>query len=360
LLRINNISLFQFRNYQENQYQFTRNIVGFCGLNGSGKTNLLDAIYYLCFTKSYFGRADAQNTKYGKQGFRIQGDFLLGDNSLQVTAVFRENGKKEFGVNDEHYNRFADHIGRFPCVMIAPDDMAIIIQGSEERRKFLDYTLSQLDAGYLRTLIDYNKLLQQRNSLLKQYAESGKLDENLLGIISGQLVAAGNSVYFHRSHFLRTFIPLITERYQTICQSEEKLSITYKSNLESIDFNQLLQQNRARDFAMQRTTQGPHRDDLEFNLNGNSFKNSASQGQKKSLLFALKLGEFEAIKQHKGFAPILLLDDVFEKFDGTRMSNLLEKVCVENDSQVFITDTHCDRLSASLSKLDVPFQIIEL
>lgn len=279
---------------------------------------------------------------------------------MQITSVFRENGKKEFGVNDEHYNRLADHIGKFPCVMIAPDDMAIITQGSEERRKFLDYTLSQLDAGYLRSLIDYNKLLQQRNSLIKQSAENSRLDENLFSIISRQLVAAGNSVYQNRSRFLRTFIPLISERYQAISQSKEKLSITYKSCLESMDFNQLLQQNMARDFALQRTTQGPHRDDLEFNLNGISFKNSASQGQKKSLLFALKLGEFEAIKQQKGLAPILLLDDVFEKLDDTRMSNLLDKVCRENDSQIFITDTHCDRLSASLSKLDVPFQIIKL
>lgn len=321
---------------------------------------MLDAIYYMCFTKSYFGKTDMQNAQQGKQGFRLDGQVTLKDKCHQIACVLRENGKKEFGVNNENYTRFAAHIGKFPCVMIAPDDVAIITQASEERRKFIDYTISQLDATYLQTLIDYNKLLQQRNSLLKQLADTGKIDENLMEVISAQLVAAGNFIYARRSQFLEEFIPVVLNLYYSIAGNEEKLTITYQSHLKSNDFKNILLKNKAKDIALQRTTQGIHRDDLELGLEDCPFKTTASQGQRKCLLFALKLAEFEVLLQHKGFPPLLLLDDIFEKLDETRMKNLLFKVCIENKGQVFITDTHCSRLKEALEQLQVAHEIIAL
>ncbi|PVD53810.1 DNA replication and repair protein RecF [Terrimonas sp.] len=360
MLILDNISLFQFRNYHSGSFSFSKNIIGFCGKNGSGKTNLLDAIYYLCFTKSYFNKPDAQNTSHGKTGFRIEGNLKKSGTPYKVVCVVRENGKKEFSVDGEIYTKFAAHIGRFPCVMIAPDDVAIITEASDERRKFIDYTISQLDLDYLHNLINYNKLLQQRNSLLKQAAEQGKMDETLFQVISAQLIQNGNLIFKKRQEFCRDFIPMIIALYNEIAKSNEKLSINYISNLESNTFENILKENRTKDLALQRTTKGVHRDDLEFKIDGGSFKSLASQGQRKSLLFALKLAEYETLLQHKGFPPLMLLDDIFEKLDEDRMHNLLSRVCVRNQGQIFITDTHCDRLNEALKRLDVQYQLFNL
>lgn len=293
-------------------------------------------------------------------GFRLNGELTLKDQHYEITSVLRENGKKEFSVNRENYTRFSSHIGRFPCVMIAPDDVEVITGTSEERRKFIDYTMAQLDAVYLQNLIHYNKLLQQRNSVLRQRAESGVMDEHLLEVISNQLIGVGNFIYAARKQFLEKFIPVIIDLYYSIAESKEKLTVSYKSHLKSISFKEILIRNKARDFALQRTSQGVHRDDLELYLDGTPFKTNGSQGQRKSLLFALKLAEFEVLKQHTGFPPLLLLDDVFEKLDEDRMKNLLLKVCVANEGQVFITDTHCDRLRQSLEQLQAEFELITL
>lgn len=359
MLRLENISLIQFRNYENVNFSFSKRITGIAGKNGHGKTNLLDAVYYLCFTKSYFGKTDAQNAQYGKKGFRIGGRFTQ-TGHYETTCIVRETGKKEFSVNNEAYSRMAAHIGKFPCVMIAPDDVAIVTEGSEERRKFIDYTLSQMDAAYLQSLIDYNKLLQQRNSLLKQLAEYNRMDEALFQVITNQLTDAGNIIFKKRTAFLAAFIPIATALYKDIAGNDEKLLIRYASGLQNADFSELLQRCQAKDRLLQRTTQGIHRDDLEFELDDLAFKSVASQGQRKSLLFALKLAEFETLLQHKGFAPILLLDDVFEKLDEERMQNLLTKVCVTNKGQVFISDTHNARLKEALEKLSGEYELINL
>ncbi len=360
LLRLQNISLVQFRNYENVQLTFGQRITGIAGKNGCGKTNLLDAIYYLCFTKSYFGKTDAQNARYGTKGFRLAGTFMQGSQACETVCVVRETGKKEFSVNNETYSRMAAHIGRFPCVMIAPDDVAIITAGSEERRKFIDYTISQIDAVYLQTLITYNKLLQQRNSLLKQLAEHGSTDEALLQIISSQLTAAGNIVFNKRTAFLNEFIPVAITLYNDIAGNNERLTVRYTSALQQTSFETILHQNQQKDHLLQRTTQGVHRDDLEFELEGLTFKTVASQGQRKSLLFALKLAEFDMLLRHKGFAPLLLLDDVFEKLDEERMHNLLTRVCINNTGQVLISDTHSGRLRDALQKLTSEYDIIPL
>lgn len=360
MLRLDNISLVQFRNYENVHFSFPRRITGIAGKNGCGKTNLLDAVYYLCFTKSYFGKTDAQNAGYGKKGFRVAGTFMQADKPQETVCVVRETGKKEFSVNNEAYSRMAMHIGKFPCVMIAPDDVAIITEGSEERRKFIDYTISQMDAAYLQTLIDYNKLLQQRNSMLKQLAEHGKIDEALFQVITAQLVEAGNIIFTKRTAFLTEFIPVATALYADIAGRTEKLAVRYASGLQQAGFEVLLQQHQQKDRLLQRTTQGVHRDDLEFELDDLVFKTVASQGQRKSLLFALKLAEFEMLLQHKGFAPVLLLDDVFEKLDEERMHNLLTRVCIANNGQVLISDTHSGRLKEALEKLTGEYDIIHL
>lgn len=360
-MQLQSISLFQFKNYFHQRFDFSARIVGICGRNGQGKTNLLDAVHYLCFTKSYFTRQDSLSTQHGYKGFRLEGQFDYNHQPEKAVCVLRETGKKEFGVNDVLYTRFSQHIGRYPCVVIAPDDVQLIIGGSEERRKFIDTLLSQLDAVYLQNLIQYTKILQQRNSFLRSYNDGfGSRDLSVLDVLDSQLVKAGTVVFEKRKDFLLQFLPSVKSGYNDIARNYEPISLVYESELLGSDFEKLLQAGRQKDLVIQRTTTGPHRDDLLFNMGEQPFKTIASQGQRKSLLFALKLAEMEVLKREKGIAPILLLDDVFEKLDEERISNLLQSVCNDSDSQIFITDTNCTRLEAQLQNLKPSFQLIQL
>jgi DNA replication and repair protein RecF len=360
MLHLNNITLYQFKNYLQQNLQFTQNVVGICGNNGLGKTNLLDAIYFLCFTKSYFSKTDSGSVHHGVQGMRIEGNFNRNGENEKVVCILRENNKKEIQRNGEDYKKFSAHIGYLPAVMIAPDDVELITGSSETRRKYLDTLLSQLNHQYLQSLIDYNRILQQRNSLLKSAAERGYLDESLLDILTQQLIKPGNYIFNYRKGFLSGYLSAVADSYLQIAGTHEPVILEYYSPLLEDSFEKLLATYRQKDLMLQRTTIGIHRDDIELKLNNESFKNIASQGQRKSLLFALKLKEFDELKSAKGFAPLLLLDDVFEKLDAGRMQNLLHHVCIENKSQVFITDTHKERLEQALEKLQVPFQLIEL
>ncbi len=355
-----NISLIQFRNYPQRQFTFKERITGICGSNGSGKTNLLDALYYLCFTKSYFLRPDAQNVTHGMQGMRIDGDILLDDNAVKLVCIIRENNRREFLNNGIAYSKFSEHIGKFPCVMIAPDDVALINDGSGERRKFIDTILSQLNAGYLKQLIDHTKIVQQRNSLLKAAAERNYVDEALLDTLDEQLAERAQFIFDKRREFLQKFVPLVKEQYGIIAGKDDGIELAYDSQLQHTGIKELLRQNRQRDLYLQRTGVGIHKDELVINMKAEAFKMLASQGQRKSLLFALKLAEFITLKQQKGFAPVLLLDDVFEKLDAARMHNLLQRVCVYEQGQVFITDTHKERLQQALNALGEKYELIEL
>lgn len=361
MLRLNEIKLLQFRNYSSGNMLFTERIVGICGANGTGKTNLLDAIHYLCLTRSYFSRPDSQNVTRGLQGMRIEGRFLLQDKDYQLVCVLRENNKKEFSVNDVPYKKFSEHIGRFPCVMIAPDDVELITGGSEMRRSFMDTIICQLDQEYLHQLIAYNKLLQQRNGYLKQVVESGAgIDEALLDVLNTQLSSSGELIFEKRSRFMDEFLPLVRHHYQKIAEKTDEVELSYESQLKSGRMQDILKLSLLRDLALQRTGNGIHKDEIDMMMDGVSFKSCASQGQRKSLLFALKLAEWDVLREKKGFEPILLLDDVFEKLDEHRMHNLLNWVCAENEGQVFITDTHKERLTRQLQDIGVKFQIIEL
>ncbi len=354
------ITITQFKNYELNSFDFNQRVIGICGRNGIGKTNLLDAIYYACFTKSYFTVSDNLNIGFGKDGLRLEAMFINKNDKHKVVCMLKPNSKKEFLVNDVLYEKLSQHLGLLPCVMIAPDDIDIINGGSELRRKFMDTLLSQLNKEYLQSLILYNKILQQRNSFLKNAAAQGRMDNALLEILDLQLKLPANNIYQYRLEFNKKLIPFIQQFYKEIANSDEQIDVVYESRLHEKNIESLLMESRSRDLILQRTNVGIHKDDIGILLNGQSFKSTASQGQKKSLLFALKLAEYELIKQTKGFSPVILLDDVFEKLDHFRMNNLLKKVCKENEGQVFITDTHKERLINSFEEIGIQGQIIEL
>lgn len=360
MFQIRRISLTQFKNYTNRELRFGSRIVGICGNNGVGKTNLLDAIHYICFTKSYFTRLDNINIQHGRQGFRIEAELELSGQQEKAVCILRETGKKEFLVDDKPYERFATHIGRYPCVIIAPDDIQIITGGSEERRRFLDALISQLDQEYLQQLITYNKLLQQRNSLLRNNGQQGNIDLSLLDVIDEQLVKPADQIVSKRKNFLLSFLPEVKKMYMTIAGRFEDVGLIYQAETLNNSFSEILSANRNRDLAAQRTTSGIHRDDLYFSLDNQLFRNIASQGQRKSLLFALKLSEMEVLRKEKGFSPLLLLDDIFEKLDEERISALLNKVCMENEGQVFITDTNEERLKEHLNILNLDYEILLL
>jgi DNA replication and repair protein RecF len=360
MLRLQHISLVQFKNYSIRSFDFPARVIGICGKNGVGKTNLLDAIHYLCFTRSYFTRLDGNNVRHGNTGFRLEGEIELQGKQEKVVCIFRETGRKEFLVNDAAYDKFSHHIGRYPCVVIAPDDAELITGDSRERRGFLDALLCQLDPDYLQQLIVYKKVLEQRNSLLKIIAETGDRDPALLDVLDEQMTRPGEFIFTRRKEFLVSFLPVVKHLYQEIARKNEDVNIYYESDLLQVSFPELLRINRAKDCFAQRSTSGIHRDDLDIQLGDQLFKQIASQGQRKSLLFALKLAEMEVLQKEKGFAPLLLLDDVFEKLDEDRIGNLLQKVCVENEGQVFITDTNEERLKAHLEAFSVDHQLITL
>jgi len=358
------IVLTGYRNYESQTFHFDQRIVGICGLNGKGKTNLLDAINYVCFTKSYFSKTDALNIFFGAEGFRLEAELqnekTPGIKAQKIVCIYRSSLKKEFYLDDVAYVKFSHHIGKFPCVMIAPDDIEIITGGSEERRKFLDTLISQVDAEYLQQLIIYNKVLQQRNSFLKNESFQLNFDAQLLDALDAQLIKPCEYIYQTRKEFCEKLVPLVKEFYKEISGNNEVISLAYSSYLNDNDLSKLLVSSRQKDILTQRTNAGIHKDELIFLLNENSFKTMASQGQRKSLLFACKLAEFEMLRSIKGFSPLLLLDDVFEKLDGMRMKNLLQYVCKKNNGQVFITDTHKERLEHALSEFVSHVQIIEL
>ncbi|MDQ0106370.1 DNA replication and repair protein RecF [Chitinophaga terrae (ex Kim and Jung 2007)] len=356
MLYINNISLVQFKNYQQSTFEFNNRIVGITGPNGVGKTNLLDAIYYLCFTKSYFTSNETQNTQYNTNGFRLTGDFLKNGHTDKVIVMVKD-GKKEISLNDEKYDRFSRHLGQFPAVMIAPDDAEIILGGSEDRRKWLDSLLSQIYPEYLDHLIIYQKILLQRNTLLKNMADSPNADQ-LLDIFDLQLVMHGQPVHDLRKSFLASFVPKVQQLYDYIAGTHETVNIQYVSTLTEASFSDQLNSARFKDMQVQRTTTGIHRDDLLFLLNEHPMKASASQGQRKSFLFALKLAQFEVLKVLKHLPPLLLLDDVFEKLDQERISRLIKLVAADSYGQVFITDTHAERLQQAFQNTSASIQLL--
>jgi DNA replication and repair protein RecF len=358
LFRIKHISLFQFRNYHQSHFDLSERIAAICGPNGSGKTNLLDAIHFLCFTKGYFNKTDVQSVEQGMAGFNISGNFEIKGDEIPVSVILRENNKKELWVDKEPVTPFSSHIGKFPLVFIAPDDIILITGASEERRRNIDTILSQTDHEYLMQLIRYNKSLQDRNKYLKNL-DGNAPDEILMDGYDDQLVKSGIFLLKKRMTFLTDFLPLVKELYAYISAEKEEISLSPSYSTLPETYLLDLQRNRSRDIYLQRTSIGIHKDDIEVSMNANPFKQMASQGQKKSLLFAIKLAEFEWLKQYFGFPPILLLDDIFEKLDQERLLKLLDWVGLKNNGQVVMTDTHATRIKECLDEISLPYQLIK-
>ncbi|MBP9221849.1 MAG: DNA replication and repair protein RecF [Chitinophagales bacterium] len=331
------IHILQYKNYGEVSVSFENKFCLINGLNGSGKTNLIDAIHYLCMCKSYFTRSDLNVLNHGSEFFRLDGDFMLGDEKTSITCKFTKQ-KKEFLKNGVVYDKLSDHIGSIPVVMVAPDDIGIINDGSEERRRFLDAAIAQVNNIYLQRLITYNKILLQRNSLLKNFGNTEFPDETLLNVLSGQLAGHGDFIFEERKKYLDAFLPVFSNLYGLISEEKEIGSIEYISNLSMENHIQLLRESLREDINAQRTTTGIHKDDIRFSINENLLRDIGSQGQIKSFLIALKLAQFKMMYLLTGKKAILLLDDVFEKLDKRRLEILFKILSTEEFVQIFITD----------------------
>jgi len=339
------LSVLNFKNYSEAELTFSETINCFIGNNGEGKTNLLDAIYYLSFCKSFFNPIDTQNIKHDAPFFVIQGTYVKSDNTEDVIFCSQKlNSRKQFKINKKEYDRLADHIGLIPLVMVSPADSELITGGSDERRKYLDSVISQFDKFYLNDLINYNKALYQRNVLLKKFAESSSFDPDALEVWNVQLISLGNKIYSKRLEFLRSFIPVFAKFFEFISCGKEQVSINYDSQLNEHEFAKILETSLKRDRILQYTTVGIHKDDLQFKIDTFPIKKFGSQGQQKSFLIGLKLAQFDFIQNIKQAKPILLFDDIFDKLDMLRVEKLMMLVAQHNFGQVFITDTSKERI----------------
>ena len=357
---LKNITLLNFKNYADASVSFSRTVNAFVGNNGAGKTNLLDAIHYLCLCKGYFNPIDSQQIKTAEDLFLIQGDFNRDEKNEKITCGVKRNQKKQFKRNKKEYDKLADHIGLFPLVMISPYDTNIITDGSEERRRFMDNVISQTDAHYLDELIFYNKHLLNRNALLKQIALTRSYDPSLLEIYNEQLAVSGLKIFVKRQQFMLDFIPLFDNYYQFLTDGKEQVNLQYQSQLADSPFEELLLKSFEKDKVLERTTTGIHKDDLIFQIAEMPLKKFGSQGQQKSFLIALKLAQYAYLQQHKGFKPLLLLDDIFDKLDDSRMRKLMEMVSHQDFGQIFITDTGRERVLALFEKINVPVTLFEV
>lgn len=349
------ITLTNFKNYTLQKIQFSDSVNCIVGNNGMGKTNLLDAIYYLCMTKSHFGLNDRNILKKKEAFFRLEGWFTRNGKNEKIVAKVIPGKKKDIERNAVPYNKMSEHIGFLPIVIIAPDDTALAREGSEMRRRFIDNTLSQQDADYLKNLIVYNKVLRQRNATLKQFTETGQFDFSLINTYNQQLIPPGNIIHEKRKRFESVFFPVFEHIYKKISGDKEQVSCSYASPLLEKDFESILNDNIEKDRIMQRTTSGVHKDDLIFKINNLSLKNFASQGQLKSYIFALKLAQYSFLRTQKKVDPILLLDDLFDKLDEHRVLQLLHLLLDEEYGQVFISDTDIKRLPEMMERLDVQY-----
>jgi DNA replication and repair protein RecF len=354
------LSFINFKNYAEAEISLAEGVNAFVGNNGAGKTNLLDAVHYLSLCKSYFNPIDSQQIKQGADFFMINGVFKKGGSKEVVACGVKRNQKKQFKRNKKDYQRLADHIGLLPLVMISPYDISIIIEGSEERRKFIDNVISQTDHNYLDELIAYNKVLTNRNSLLKQIADTGRYDPELLAVFDEQLIASGTRIFEKRRAFMEVFTGVFNQHYQFISEDAEQVELVYESLLLQDSFAALLKKSMERDRALERTTTGIHKDDLQFNIHGMPMKKFGSQGQQKSFLIALKLAQYTFLTQKKGFKPLLLLDDIFDKLDDNRVTKLMQMVSNNDFGQVFITDTSINRVQDIFEKISVEVKLFKV
>lgn len=357
---IKKLSLINFKNHPEQNFEFSAQINCFVGNNGVGKTNILDGLYYLSMAKSFLGNKDLNNIKTDEDFFTIEGIIDDGEKENIIKIQQPKEAKKIIKKNDKTYDRMSDHIGFLPSVIISPYDSNLISDSGESRRKFLDAMISQTDSDYLFNLIQYQKTVQQRNALLKDFAKNRYFDADSLEIYNEPLIKFGTRIFEKRREFTDSIVPLIQNYYDIISKGKEKITVIYESDLSDQTFGTLLQQNLEKDRILTYTSKGIHKDDLLFEMNGTSMKKTASQGQQKSFLIALKLSQMNRIKELTGKTPILLLDDIFDKLDDTRVSQLIELVNQEHFGQIFITDTSRERTENVVKRINEESKIFEL
>ncbi|WP_166967970.1 DNA replication/repair protein RecF [Yeosuana marina] len=357
---LKSLSLLNYKNFDSKSFSFNEKINCIVGNNGIGKTNVLDAIYHLSFGKSYFNPVATQNIKHDEDFFVVNGDYIKHDNNEKIVVSLKRGQKKIIKRNGKPYEKFSEHIGFLPLVIISPADRDLIIEGSETRRKFIDSVISQSDKTYLADLINYNKIVSQRNALLKYFALNHTFNADTLDVYNNQLSDFGSKIFKKREAFLKEFIPIFKLRYQAISNGNEIVDLVYQSDLFETDLNTLLKNCINKDKALQYTSVGVHKDDLHFNIEEHPIKKFGSQGQQKSFLIALKLAQFDFIKKQSGDNPILLLDDIFDKLDEQRVSQIIKLVDDEHFGQIFISDTHADRTEKAIKQVHQQYEIFKL
>ncbi|MDR3046951.1 MAG: DNA replication and repair protein RecF [Bacteroidales bacterium] len=356
------LKLTDFKNYHEAEFEFCEKVNAVVGENGSGKTNLLDAIHYLSLTKSYFTPQDHFSVRFGSDFFAIHGKFVAfkDQTSIPISCTFKENGRKLMKTNNKECKLMADHIGLFPLIMISPYDNDIINNGSEVRRKFFDMIISQYDKNYLRNLMVYQKIIAQRNVVLKQMIEQRYYDAGLIKIYDEQLIEPGNEIFNKRKQYLEEIIPFFQNYYDILSESKEQVSVIYESGLLSRSFEEGLKENEPSDRKSGYTNFGVHKDDYLFLINGRSIKRFGSQGQQKCYSIALKLAQYDYIYTQKNIKPILLLDDIFDKLDAKRIEQLLGLMGKEHIGQVFISDNNELRIKEILNIHGITYKLLSI
>jgi DNA replication and repair protein RecF len=357
---LKSLSLVNYKNFESQTFTFNEKINCFVGHNGVGKTNVLDAIYHLAFGKSYFNPVAVQNIKHDEDFFMIHGDYEKNTKAEKIVVSLKRGQKKVIKRNGKAYEKFSEHIGFLPLVIISPADRDLIIEGSSTRRKFIDTVISQSDKSYLNQLINYNKVLAQRNALLKYFALNHTFNQDTLEVYNTQLSEYGTAIFEKRNAFLNTFIPIFKSRYEAISNGNEAVALNYESHLFDTNLHTLLRNAVAKDKALQYTSVGIHKDDLSFNIGTHPVKKFGSQGQQKSFLIALKLAQFDFIKAQSGVNPILLLDDIFDKLDEQRVAQIIKLVDNENFGQLFISDTHIGRTEHAIKHVHQSYEIFQL
>lgn len=354
------LSLTNYKNFESLRFSFDTKIICFVGLNGVGKTNILDSIYHLSYTKSYLNPIPSQNIKHGETFFFISGKYMIHDKEENILVSLQKGDKKIIKRNNKLYKKFSDHIGKIPLVLISPDDRNLIIEGSETRRKFIDGIISQTDKEYLNNLIDYNKTLKQRNALLKMFYDNSENIRKTIDIYDRQLSSDAQKIYDKRREFLNEFIPIFKSRYKELSNDKENVEIKHSSDI-SPDQNlyKLLKNSLEKDLRFQYTTKGIHKDNLNLNLDNFPIKKYGSQGQQKTFLIAMKLAQFEYLSKLDS-KPILLLDDIFDKLDDTRVKQIINLVNQEKFNQIFISDTNKTRSENIIKKVNKSYKIFEI
>lgn len=359
-MHLNSLSITNYKNFENASFDFDQKINCLVGDNGKGKTNILDAIYHLSVGKSYFNPITSQNIRHGEDFFVIDGRFSKGDREEHIVCSVKRGQKKTMKRNNKVYDRLSDHVGLLPVVMISPADRDLILEGSETRRKFMDGVISQSDKNYLHDLINYNKVLAQRNSLLKYFALNHTFDSDTLSVYNSQMDGLGGQIHAKRKAFAEAFAPIFREQYAAISGKREEVALDYQSQLSQQDLGSLLEQQLQKDMALQYTSVGIHRDDLAFTISGYPIKKFGSQGQQKSYLIGLKFAQFYFLKNMAQTTPILLLDDIFDKLDEQRVGHIVSLVDHENFGQIFLSDTHPERTEKVVKSVHQTYKIFTL